>query len=161
MLKRLGVAKTSDVVEIEYCTSNPDISHVTAFWRSDIVDVVISELLKRKELEKIANIGIPPLKNPVHDKFDAITVLAKAEKKVKKCLQLKEGQLRSYLSRHMEFRRVPRIFFELSDAAGRRREILGEVEYSESTLYEKQGVQFIQEELVSHMAENRVVNGDV
>ena len=46
--KHLGVAKTSDVVEIEYCTSNPDISHVTAYWRSDVVDIVISELLKRK-----------------------------------------------------------------------------------------------------------------
>lgn len=160
MYECVGVVKTSDVVEIEYCTSNPDISHVTAYWRSDVVDIVISELLKRKELDRIANIGIPPPKIPVHDKFDAISVLAKAEKKIKKNLQLREGQIRSYLSKHMEFRRVPRIFFELSDADGRRREILGEVDYSESTLYEKQGVQFIKEEIVTHMAANRVVNGD-
>lgn len=126
-----------------------------------MVDAVISELMKRKELEKIANIGIPPSKNLNNDKFDAIAILAKAEKKIKKSLQLKEGQIRSYLSRHMEFRRVPRLFFELSDAAGRRREILGEVDYSNNTLYEKQGVQFIKEEVVMHMAENRVVNGDV
>lgn len=108
----------------------------------------------------MANIGTPSSKNPVHDKFDAIAVLEKAEKKVKKSLQLKEGQIRSYLSKHMEFRRVPRIFFELSDAAGRRREILGEVDYSDNSIYEKQGEQFIDEELVTHMAKNRVVNGD-
>ena len=57
------------------------------------------------------------------NKLNPTTVLDKMEEMVNKTLQSKEGLFRSYLSKHIEFRRIPRIFFEISDGKGMKQEI--------------------------------------
>ena len=135
-----GILQTSKVVEIDYVHLNKDVSHVTAYWKSDMVNVLVSELSKKQKLEKDMekierydeemlnlkkdDVGsnynskthIKSIRNG-NDKgvFDSSVVLARAEKHVTKSLQGKEGKFRSFIMKHIEFRRVPRVFFKMSD----------------------------------------------
>ena len=137
---------------------NPDVSHVTAYWKSEIIEILIKEIIRmdtverKKNREKIQyNLEHNILTNDIDEndneidkngnkidkngekngnngkskeKIDAMEVLDKAEKHVNKRLQMKEGLFRTYLAKHMEFRRVPRIFFQISDGKGLKQEIL-------------------------------------
>jgi hypothetical protein len=159
--RNTGIIKTSSVLEIDYVRLNKDASHVTAYWRSDMVEALVKEVILKEQEEKQAarlrDNGEAGGGKDGRKLYDAAAVLDRAEKHVKKCLLLKEGRFRSYLSKHVEFRRVPRIFFEISDGIGLRNDIAQRTEGSEGVQpeYERKSESFLQEEFLQHMAEER------
>ena len=141
-----GIPKTSDFLEIHYCKANQDVSHVTAFWRSDVVEDLINAIVEKDFDDRSvrqAKVDYAMEHNLIFNKDDAqetaeerkiqeekdkkkldpTKVLDDMEKFVNKKLQEKEGLFRTYLSKNLEFRRIPRIFFEISDGKGMKQEI--------------------------------------
>ena len=154
------------MLEIDYVKLNKDASHVTAYWRSDMVEVLVKEvILKEKEeaaAAKLRGNGEAGGGEDGRKLYDAAAVLDKAERHVKKCLHAREGRFRSYLSRHVEFRRVPRIFFEISDGVGLRNDIIQKTDGSGGVKpeYERKPERFMQEEFLQHLASERKRNDE-
>ena len=183
-----GILKTSKVVEIDYVFINKDVSHVTAYWKSDMVNVLVNELSKKQKLERdmerierydedMKNLksdrfgsnyniktNIKSIRNG-NDKgvFDSSVVLARAEKHVTKSLQGKEGKFRSHLIRHIEFRRVPRLFFKMSDGLAMSYTVGLDGEPEPDRIgervtekgYTKKGEQFLHGSFLEEFANNR------
>jgi len=89
-----GYKSPSDVVEIVKSTANLDFSHVIVYWDSDIINDVI--LSARKNLTEV--------------KYNQLR--NKIVNGISKKLQATEPQFRSVLMKEIEFRRVPRLFFQ-------------------------------------------------
>jgi hypothetical protein len=84
---------TSKVVSINHVKCNRDMTQVTAVWHSDLfLDFIHQATLK-------------------HGEKDGKAIESKIFKKTTALLQAKESKFRTYLMRHMAFRRVPRITF--------------------------------------------------
>ena len=167
----LGVLKTSEVIEFQYVKLNPDVSHVTAYWRSDMIESLVLEILKIQVKERELRLqdidfhfknGIPFVPEDAKTirereekkkkQLDAKTVLDRAEKHVNKYLKIKEGLFRTYIAKHMEFRRVPRIFFEISDGQGLRQEIATGEGGSVKAEYERNTEANTRNEFMQHLA---------
>lgn len=92
-----GVMRPGDVIEIENVKMSVDSSTATAFWSSMVIDEFSAFLSK--------NVGEAECKR----------VITRAKKIVNSKLQVREPQFRSYLVKHMDFKRVPRIVFRPAD----------------------------------------------
>ena len=159
------------MIEFQYVKLNPDVSHVTAYWRSDMIESLIVEILKTQIKERELRLqdidfnlknGIPFVPDDAKTirereekkkkQLDAKTVLDRAEKHVNKHLKIKEGLFRTYIAKYMEFRRVPRIFFEISDGQGLRQEIASSEGGSVKAEYEKNSEANSRNEFMQHLA---------
>lgn len=140
---------------------NKDASHVTVYWRSDMVEALVKEVIIKEQEEKqtvlLAGDGSAGVGKDGRKVYDAAAVLDRAEKHVKKCLKAREGRFRSYLSRHVEFRRVPRILFEISDGVGLKNDIIQRTEGGVGVKpeYERKSESFLHEEFLEHLASER------
>ena len=84
---------TAKVVSINHVKCNRDMTQITAVWHSDLfLDFIHQATLK-------------------HGERDGKALESKIFKKTSALLQAKESKFRTYLMRHMSFRRVPRITF--------------------------------------------------
>ena len=162
------------MIEFQYVKLNPDVSHVTAYWRSDMIESLIVEILKTQIKERELRLqdidfnlknGIPFVPDDaktIREKeekkkkqLDAKTVLDRAEKHVNKHLKIKEGLFRTYIAKYMEFRRVPRIFFEISDGQGLRQEIASSEGGSVKAEYERNSEASSRNEFMQHLAASK------
>lgn len=153
---------------------NPDVSHVTAYWRSDMIELLVTEVMniqvKERELrlQEIDfnlknNIPFTPddaktrkeKEEKVKKQLDANKLLEKAEKHVNKHLKMKEGLFRTYIAKYMEFRRVPRILFEISDGEGLKQEIASSRKSSLKVEYERSSEADMRNEFLQHLAHDR------
>lgn len=161
-----GIIKTSSVLEFDYVRLNKDASHVTAYWRSDMVEALVKEVILKEQAEnqaaRLRDNGDVERGKDGRKLYDAAEMLNRMERHVKKCLFAKEGRFRSYLSKHIEFRRVPRIFFEISDGVGLRNDIIQRTDGSEGVKpeYERKSESFLHEEFLQHLAAARKTSDD-
>jgi ribosome-binding factor A len=89
-----GCPDASEAIDIEYVKINTDCSHATAFWKSSVI-------------EKYGNFVA------VHDGPEkGFLVKQRMNKFISATLQRKEPVFRTILIKHMDFRRVPRVFFK-------------------------------------------------
>lgn len=94
-----GCDDASEAIQFEHVIVNTDCSHATAYWTSKVTQR-FATLVARTEGERRS----AELIHGVHDKI---------------CLRLqaKEAVFRTHLIKHMDFRRVPRVFFKHIDSA--------------------------------------------
>jgi len=88
------IPDTSKVVSFSHVKSNRDMTQVTVVWHSDLF------------LDFIHQVTIK------HGESDGKSLEKKIFKKTTTLLQAKESKFRTYLMRHMSFRRVPRLIFK-------------------------------------------------
>lgn len=94
--KLLEIFSSTDlatVIDVEKVVVNSDSSHVTVYWTSPAVAKFLS-MVKRK-----------------HGLNDAIEIGQKICDKITSKLTARESVFRTDVMRHMDYRRVPRIFF--------------------------------------------------
>lgn len=98
--KLLEVFSSTDlasVLDVEKVVVNSDSSHVTVYWTSPAVAKFLA-MVKRK-----------------HGLNDAIDIGQKICDKITSKLTARESVFRTDIMRHMDYRRVPRIFFSSHD----------------------------------------------
>lgn len=95
-MKRIftGIRDIGDVIQFEHCHVNLDLSHCYVYWTSNVCDHFATFVAEKKGEEEAEK---------------ALTVMYE---NTSKKLQSVEGYFRHALIQQMDFRRVPRIFFE-------------------------------------------------
>jgi ribosome-binding factor A len=92
-----GFSDASKLIEITEVTCNRDFSNTSAYWHSLPMEVFVGTVQKK-----------------LGDK-EAVKYARKIGMQIETTLRSKEGMMRSYLMRKMDFKRVPRIMFYCAD----------------------------------------------
>jgi ribosome-binding factor A len=92
-----GFSDASKLIEITEVTCNRDFSNTSAYWHSLPMEVFVGTVQKK-----------------LGDK-EAIKYARKIGTQIETTLRSREGMMRSFLMRKMDFKRVPRIMFYCAD----------------------------------------------